>query len=307
MWTATTFRQLKGSPLRALPTTPPCRVHPCSRLFHRPPVSPSALPALPDLNSPAWPEVPAYLRTHVHLYLCTQVPRPGLGPSSSSTQLMCVYFLFATVVLFFLFILSCLTTDIIINPQFCKVQWVQEGKRAGEGPPHHRLARVSFLQRSREECITVDGTGGTKYSVGLSSPCWIPCVQLLLITLSTNIPGVHHHSPRHTASTGEPASAAAAAAQAPSLSWRCSSHRGAAVGGLELKPKPKRHRRPEENPQSPARPPQPGSALRGGRFVWYPAHERSTCHQVPSSRAAFCETKARLRCVGYQVTRLHES
>lgn len=60
MWTATTFRQLKGSPLRALPTTPPCRVHPCSRLFHRPPVSPSALPALPDLNSPAWPEVPAY-------------------------------------------------------------------------------------------------------------------------------------------------------------------------------------------------------------------------------------------------------
>lgn len=33
-----------------------------------------------------------------------------------------------------------------------------------------------FLQRSREECTTVDGTDGTdetRHSIGLSSPCWI--------------------------------------------------------------------------------------------------------------------------------------
>lgn len=92
LWTTTTFRQQKGSPLRALPTTPPCCVHPCSRLFHRPPVSPSARPALPDLNSPAWPEVPAYPRTYVSLYPSIDA-WPGPFPS---TQLMCVYFLLAT-------------------------------------------------------------------------------------------------------------------------------------------------------------------------------------------------------------------
>lgn len=126
LWTATTFRQLKGSPLRTLPTTPPCRVHPCSRLFHRPPVSPTALPALPDLNSPAWQQVPAYPCTLVPKYPSTGA-RPGpFFPSS--TQLMCVYFL---LLLFFMSIfVHALTTDIIINPQFCKVQWVQEG---GEG------------------------------------------------------------------------------------------------------------------------------------------------------------------------------
>lgn len=76
LWTATTFRQLKGSPLRALPTTPPCRVHPCSRLFHRPPVSPSALPALPDLNSSARQQVPAYPCIFVPSYPSTDA-RPG--------------------------------------------------------------------------------------------------------------------------------------------------------------------------------------------------------------------------------------
>lgn len=89
LWTATTFRQQKGSPLRALPTTTTCRVHPCSRLFNRPPVSPSALPALWFLNSRASPEVPKYPSIKVSRY-----PGTEAWPGPSSTQLMCVYFLF---------------------------------------------------------------------------------------------------------------------------------------------------------------------------------------------------------------------
>lgn len=53
--------------------------------------------------------------------------------------------------------------------------------RAGEGPPIDRQTCLSFLQRSREECTTVDGTDGTDEticSIGLSSPCWILHVQV---------------------------------------------------------------------------------------------------------------------------------
>lgn len=45
---------------------------------------------------------------------------------------MCVYFF---LLLFFLFISSCLTTDIIINPQCCKVQWVQEERGQARARP----------------------------------------------------------------------------------------------------------------------------------------------------------------------------
>lgn len=79
------------------------------------------------------------------MYLRTLVPkyrRPAWALLPSSTQLMCVYFLLQ---LFFMSIfVHALTTDIIINPQFCKVQWVQEGERAGEGPPIDRQTCLSF-------------------------------------------------------------------------------------------------------------------------------------------------------------------
>lgn len=97
-----------------------------------------------------------------------------------------------------------------------------------------------------------------------------------------------------------------------SLSWCCCSSselelgmqltQRCSWGGLELKPKPKRHRRREPTvtgTPSPAR-----VCLAGGRFVWYPAHERSTCHQVPSSRRLWQDQGKASEggLPGYQVT-----
>lgn len=140
----------------------PCPPRPQAASTPAPAFSIARLLALPPCQ-PCQPltrlHVRRYQRTHVPAYLCTQVPRPGLGPfapSRASTQLMCVYFLIAAL---FLFISSCLTTDIIINPQCCKVQWQSGcGRRyAGRGPAHDRQSCLFPLRRSREACTTVDG------------------------------------------------------------------------------------------------------------------------------------------------------
>lgn len=155
LWTATTFRQQKGSPLRALPTTPPCRVHPCSRLFHRPPVSPGALPALPDLNSPAWSEVPAYPCTPVPAY-----PSTGAWPRPS--------FLHTANVCLFPFCCSFSCSSRPASPPTSLLIHSAArygGCRGGEGQARARPLPPDlafFLQRSREEwmCFKYRGRWG---------------------------------------------------------------------------------------------------------------------------------------------------
>lgn len=158
LWTATTFRQQKGSPLRALPTTPPCRVHPCSRLFHRPPVSPRALPALPGLNSPAWHEVPRYPSTPVPPYPSTGAWSSALFPS---TQLMCVYF-FSVALFPVHLVLPSPPTSLLIHSaaRYSGCRRREGQARARPLPPDLPF----FLQRSREEWMCRGRWGRPDYS-----------------------------------------------------------------------------------------------------------------------------------------------
>lgn len=257
----------------------PCPPRPQAASIPAPAFSIARLLALPPCR-PCQPltrlHVRRYQRTQVPAYPRTQVPRPGLGPfapSSASTQLMCVYFLIAAL---FLFISSCLTTDIIINPLCCKVQWQSGCSRryAGRGPAHDRQScpppppggharNVLEVPRSTDRR---DGMFHWLRQPVLDTGC--ACANL---PAYATIPTVQPASP--SALSCLPACSSLGLELGVQLTE-------VQLGGLELKPKRHRRRYPHvAGTLSPAR-----VCLAAGRFVWYPAHGRSTCTPGPSSR-----------------------
>lgn len=210
------FDSERGAPCGPCPPRPqaasiPAPAFSIARLLALPPCQPCQ--ALTRLH------VRRYQRTQVPAYPSTQVPGAGLGPlapSRASTQLMCVYFLIAAL---FLFISSCLTTDIIINPQCCKVQWQSGCSRryAGRGPAHDRQSCLFSSGGHARHVLRTTVDGPARRDIPLApAACAGDWVRVCEPARVRTPPSLHCSQRRRAPS---------AAAQASGSSWGCSSQR----------------------------------------------------------------------------------